>query len=212
MSNYFIELSKINVSEHMEKKGRFNYLSWVFAVSELRKNHPDATWETKRFDGMPFMQTDLGYFVEVAVTVNGIELSQIHPVLDNRNKPIEKPSPFDINTSIQRCLVKAIALHGLGLYIYAGEDLPTTKDPLTSEQVGQIKTNVLKLNKLVGAGELNIYNKLGIKKVNDINSLSKTDADKVLKTLDKWIDQAGEKNQSTEAETKKAKETTNKDN
>ena len=70
------------------------------------------------------MKTDTGYFVEVAVTVQGLTLSQIHPVLDGKNRPIFEPTAFDINTSIQRCLVKAIALHGLGLYIYAGEDLP----------------------------------------------------------------------------------------
>src|SRR6187431_1992624 len=74
--------------------------------------------------GLPYLKTDCGYFVEVEVTVEGVRLSQIHPVLDARNKPIEMPSAFDINTSIQRCLVKAIALHGLGLYVYAGEDLP----------------------------------------------------------------------------------------
>ena len=65
----------------------------------------------------------------VAVTVQGVTLSQIHPVLDGRNQPILEPSSFDINTSIQRCLVKAIALHGLGLYIYAGEDLPDGETP-----------------------------------------------------------------------------------
>jgi hypothetical protein len=123
-TNYFAELSKIDVSEHVEKKGKFSYLSWAWAVDQLRKKHPDATWEVIRFNGMPFMNTDCGYFVEVAVTVNGVTLSQIHPVLDNFNKPIAKPNSFQINTSIQRCLVKAIALHGLGLYIYAGEDLP----------------------------------------------------------------------------------------
>ncbi|MFD1990059.1 DUF1071 domain-containing protein [Paenibacillus nicotianae] len=122
--NYFNELSKINVNDHVEKKGKFSYLSWAWAVDVLRKKHPTATWEVIRFEGMPFMQTPLGYFVEVAVTVEGITLSQIHPVLDNQNKPIEKPNTFQINTSIQRCLVKAIALHGLGLYIYSGEDLP----------------------------------------------------------------------------------------
>src|SRR6187431_768486 len=74
--------------------------------------------------GLPYLKTDCGYFVEVEVTVEGVRLSQIHPVLDARNKPIEMPSAFDINTSIMRCLVKAIALHGLGLYVYAGEDLP----------------------------------------------------------------------------------------
>ena len=83
-----------------------------------------ATWEVCRFDGMPFMSTQFGVFVEVAVTVEGITHSQIHPVLNNQNKPIDSPNSFQINTSIQRCLVKAIALHGLGLYIYSGEDLP----------------------------------------------------------------------------------------
>ena len=63
-------------------------------------------------------------FVEVVVTVNSVTLSQIHPALDGRNRPLMAPNAFDINSSIQRCLVKAIALHGLGLYIYAGEDLP----------------------------------------------------------------------------------------
>ena len=122
--NYFAELNKVNCSEHVEKKNGFSYLSWPFAIAELRKRHPSATWEVCRFDGKPFLQTDLGYFVEVAVTVEGVRLSQIHPVLDHRNKAIPNPDPFQINTSIQRCLVKAIALHGLGLFIYAGEDLP----------------------------------------------------------------------------------------
>ncbi|BAU27606.1 uncharacterized protein DUF1071 [Aneurinibacillus soli] len=130
-TNYFAELAKIDVSAHTEKKGKFTYLSWAWAVDVLRKHDPTATWEVIRFNGVPFMSTDCGYFVEVAVTCHGITLSQIHPVLDNSNKPIAKPNTFQINTSIQRCLVKAIALHGLGLYIYAGEDLPdgeTTKE------------------------------------------------------------------------------------
>lgn len=130
--NTFEKLSKIDVSDHMEKKGNFNYLSWVWAVQELRKACPDATWMVRHFrtDGneVPYMKTDCGYFVEVSVVVDDMMMTQIHPVLDNRNKPIEKPNSFQINTSIQRCLVKAIALHGLGLYIYAGEDLPTGEE------------------------------------------------------------------------------------
>ena len=122
--NVFEILSKIDVGSHIEKKGQFSYLSWAWAVRELRKARPDATWVVIRFDDKPYMKTDCGYFVEVAVMVDGITLSQIHPVLNHVNKPIEKPNAFDINTSIQRCLVKAIALHGLGLSIYAGEDLP----------------------------------------------------------------------------------------
>jgi len=90
----------------------------------LREADPTATWEVCRFDGMPFLATPCGYFVEVAVTVAGVTLSQIHPILNAQNKPIAEPSAFDVNTSIQRGLVKAIALHGLGLYIYSGEDTP----------------------------------------------------------------------------------------
>lgn len=123
-TNHFARLSAINVSEHIERKGGFSYLSWPFAVAQLRQAEPSASWEVRRFDGLPYLATDAGVFVEVAVTVQGVTLSQIHPVLDGRNRPIAQPTVFDINTSIQRCLVKAIALHGLGLYIYAGEDLP----------------------------------------------------------------------------------------
>ena len=122
--NYFTKLSGIDVSRHVEQKGQFGYLSWPFAVSQLRQFDPTATWEVKRFEGLPYLTCDLGVFVEVAVTVQGVTLSQIHPVLDAKNRPILAPTSFDINTSIQRCLVKAIALHGLGLSIYAGEDLP----------------------------------------------------------------------------------------
>jgi hypothetical protein len=123
-TNYFAELYTINVNKHVEKKGQFNYLSWAYAVAELLKRHPDATWEIIEYNGLPYNETPLGFFVKVAVTVNNVTRSQIHPVLDNNNRPIAKPTSFQINTSIQRCLVKAISLHGLGLYIYAGEDLP----------------------------------------------------------------------------------------
>ena len=79
------------------------------------------------------MKNGTGAYVQVSVNVDGIIRSQIHPVLDNRNNTIEKPNAFQVNTSIQRCLAKAIALHGLGLYIFAGEDLPEA-DALTDEQ------------------------------------------------------------------------------
>ena len=122
--NTFRSLFQIDVSKYVEMKGQFSYLSWPFAVAQLRLADPAAHWEVRRFDGLPYLNTELGFFVEVAVTVQGVTLSQIHPVLDHKNRPMLAPTPFDINTSIQRCLVKAIALHGLGLYIYAGEDLP----------------------------------------------------------------------------------------
>lgn len=123
-TNYFATLNAINVSDNIEKKGGFSYLSWPYAVAQLRLADPTATWTVIRSNGLPYLATDAGVFVEVAVTVQGVTLSQIHPVLDGRNRPLIAPNSFDINTSIQRALVKAIALHGLGLYIYAGEDLP----------------------------------------------------------------------------------------
>src|SRR2546428_12660417 len=128
MENYFARLHQINVSAHIEKKGEFSYLSWPFAVAQLRLADPAAFWEVRRFEGLPYLRTETGYFVEVAVTVEGITLSQIHPVLDGKNRPLLEPTAFDINSSIQRCLVKAIALHGLGLYVYAGEDLPDAEE------------------------------------------------------------------------------------
>ena len=126
--NYFNRFAALDVQGYLEKKGQFTYLSWAHAVAILRMHDPAATWQVKRFDGLPFLRTETGYFVEVAVTVQGIELSQIHPVLDGKNRVIAEPTAFDINTSIQRCLVKAIALHGLGLYVYAGEDLPNGEE------------------------------------------------------------------------------------
>ena len=138
----FEEREKINVTEHIEKKGMFSYLSWAFAVSEIRKACPDAQWEVHEYEnekGMiqPFMNTDCGHFVKVTVTADGIPMSQVHPVLDNRNKPIEKPNSFQINTSIMRCLAKAIALHGIGLHIFAGEDLPPST-PLSKKERSEI--------------------------------------------------------------------------
>jgi len=138
MSNAFEILSKIDVSQHTEKKGNFTYLSWAWAVRTLLEHFPEAYWEIQLFDNSPYMQTDAGAFVQVSVHVDGVTRTQIHPVLDHTNKTIEQPNAFQINTAIQRCLAKAIALHGLGLYIYAGEDLPTEPDELNKKQVTEL--------------------------------------------------------------------------
>lgn len=123
--NTFEALAAVDCSAYTEKKGKFTYLSWTFAVSELLKRHPGASWRTiETSEGWPYWKTEAGCFVKVGVTVDGIERVQIHPVLDGSNRTVAKPNAFQVNTSIQRALVKAIALHGLGLYIYAGEDLP----------------------------------------------------------------------------------------
>jgi hypothetical protein len=130
----FEDLSKINVNEHVEKKGQFKYLSWPFALAEIEKYDPESKIDVLRFDGFPYLKTELGYFVEVAVTIKGKTKSQLHPVLDSYNKTVQTPNAFQINTSIQRCTVKAISLHGLGLYIYAGEDLPMIEDEVKTEK------------------------------------------------------------------------------
>ena len=132
--NTFMKLFKTDVSEYVKKKGNFNYLSWAYAVQELKRACPTARWGvTKAEGGSPFFKTECGFFVEVWVDVEGVSLSQVHPVLDNRNNAIENPNAFQINTSLQRALAKCIALHGLGLYIFAGEDLPEP-DALTPKE------------------------------------------------------------------------------
>jgi hypothetical protein len=129
----FAEMSQIDVSAHVEKKGKFSYLSWPFAVAEFRKNCPSGVWAVTKCNGSPVMTTPQGNFVEVAVTPDSAQpeltFTQIHPILDSNNKPIQSPNSFQVNTSIQRCIVKAIAIAtGIGLYIYAGEDLPDQAD------------------------------------------------------------------------------------
>lgn len=147
VAHSFNTLNAIDVSSMTESKNGFTYLSWAHALRVLQEYYPKATWDIKRFEGMPFLKTELGYFVEVGVTVEGRELTQLHPVLDHRNKPIAKPTTFEINKSIQRCLAKAISLHGLGLYIYAGEDLPT--QPAVSQQPVSIEASSDEVNAFV---------------------------------------------------------------
>tara|TARA_Y100001951_G_C11181967_1_gene206475 strand:- start:48 stop:611 length:564 start_codon:yes stop_codon:yes gene_type:complete len=156
MNKTFDKLNKVNVNDYTEKKGQFTYLSWAWAVRELLKVAPDSTWRIQEYNhaiqGMmqPYMTTDAGCFVKVTVTVDGIDRTQVHPVLDNRNQTIKEPNAFQINTSIQRCLAKAIALHGLGLYIFAGEDLPTPPEPISNGQVESIQSML----KAIGDKEL----------------------------------------------------------
>jgi hypothetical protein len=115
----YLELRMIDVSNKIEKKNNLSYLSWAWAVDTLLQHDPMATWhyeEPKLF----------GDSVMVFCTVNafGKSMTAQLPVMDFRNKAIPNPDAFAVNTAMQRCLAKAIALHGLGLYIYAGEDLP----------------------------------------------------------------------------------------
>ena len=124
------ELLKINVNDHTERKGNLTYLSWAWAWAEVLKIDPLAVWTAYETDGLPvvYLKDDTA-MVRVGVTINGNHKSCVLPVMDNRNRAIQNPDAFAINTAIMRCLAKAIAMHGLGLYIYAGEDLPESEKP-----------------------------------------------------------------------------------
>lgn len=119
----FENLAAINVSDKIEKKNGLSYLSWAWAVDQLMRADPDANWEYPE----PRMFADT-MMVFCRVTAFGKTMQSHLPVMDHRNRPIANPDAFAVNTAMQRCLVKAIALHGLGLYIYAGEDLPTQEE------------------------------------------------------------------------------------
>jgi hypothetical protein len=137
MMSKYLELRKIDVSEHIEKKNNLSYLSWAWAVDTLLQQDPSATWEYKK--PAQFGET---LMVFCSVTAFGKTMTAQLPVMDYRNKAIVNPDAFSVNTAMQRCLAKAIALHGIGLYIYSGEDLPenTVKEiEVTEYQLGQFK-------------------------------------------------------------------------
>lgn len=138
----FQELYSLNVNENVEKKQGMSYLSWSYAWAEFKKIYPDATYEVKKDDWgrCYFGDENIGYMVYTSVTAGGLTYEMWLPVMDNNNKSlklnsytystksgektVEAISSFDINKAVMRCLVKNLAMFGLGLYIYAGEDLP----------------------------------------------------------------------------------------
>lgn len=121
-------LLKINVNDHTEKKNGLTYLSWAWAWAEVLKHDPEATWVAHTYGAPgaeePCMRIGKTAMVHVSVTIKGLRRDCMLPVMDHRNKAIQDPDAFAVNTAIMRCMTKAISMHGLGLYIYAGEDLP----------------------------------------------------------------------------------------
>lgn len=127
----FATLNAINVNEHVEKKDtgkvQLSYLSWAWAWAKVKENYPDADYTIyENKDGWNYHTDGKTCWVKTGVTINGQEHIEYLPVMDNRNRsiPAENVTSFDVNKAIQRSLTKAAARHGLGLYIYAGEDLP----------------------------------------------------------------------------------------
>ena len=130
-------LSSIDCSDKVEQKGKLTYLSWAWAWQTLMENYPDSTYE---YDCGSRLENDTAE-VNVSVTVQGVTHSMWLPVMDNRNKSIVNPTTRDISDARMRCLVKCIAMFGLGIYIYAGEDLPesTKTMEVSADQAAEIK-------------------------------------------------------------------------
>ena len=125
----FETLNAVNCNEHTEKKNGLTYLSWAWAWAEVKKRYPGAFFTIyENPDGWPYWTDGRYCWVKTGVTIEGLELTEYLPVMDYKNNsiPVEKVTTMDVNKSIQRSLTKACARHGLGLYIYAGEDLPET--------------------------------------------------------------------------------------
>lgn len=157
MTNYFTELNNINVNDKTEKKNGLTYLSWAYAWGEIKKRHPDATSTVyEREDGCIYWTDGRTCWVKTGVTVNGLEHIEYLPVMDTRNKsiPLENVTSFEVNKAIQRSLTKACARHGLGLYIYAGEDLPEEEKTAAAEAAKPDKDLIARLEELGGNMEV----------------------------------------------------------
>jgi hypothetical protein len=172
MSKY-AELRKIDVSSKIEKKNGLSYLSWAWACDQLLQQDPMATW----FYGQPVL---FGETVMVFCTVNafGKSMTAQLPVMDYRNKAIPNPDAFAVNTAMQRCLAKAIALHGIGLYIYAGEDLPQEDaEPVDAskliETIGKSTTMDELKTSFAQAYKVASKDKEALKLINDAKELKK---------------------------------------
>ena len=185
----YAELRKVDVSKYVEKKNGLTYLSWAWAVDQLLMQDPTATWEYAE----PKM---FGHTMMVFCTVNAFGVSRTAqlPVMNHRNQAVENPDSFQVNTAMQRCLAKAIALHGLGLYIYNGEDLP----PLSEEELKRLeeekkalenatltKDDIQKIADLAGKVGSDVEKIAAFYKVDSLAKVPRTQYGKIIATLNK---------------------------
>lgn len=192
----FEKLSSINVNEKTEKKNGLTYLSWAWAWAEFKKVCPDASYEVIKFDGKPYyFDPETGYMVYTTVTVGDLTHEMWLPVMDSGNHAmknvtytaksrykdveVQPATMFDINKTIMRCLVKNLAMFGLGLYIYAGEDLPEddekkedpkAQDKLKKQTIPAAKVKALK--EKAQADGVNIMKLCEYAKVSDLAKLT----------------------------------------
>jgi hypothetical protein len=144
----FETLNSINVNGHTEKKNGLTYLSWAWAWAEVKKNYPDAFYTIyEDAEGMLYHTDGRTCWVKTGVTINGQEHIEYLPVMDFRNNsiPVDKVTSTDVNKTIQRSLTKACARHGLGLYIYAGEDLPEEEKSAQQAAVATVTLDTIKV-------------------------------------------------------------------
>lgn len=170
----FQTLNEINVNEHTETKNGLTYLAWAWAWSEVKKLYPNANYKIYETDeGCIYWTDGKTAWVKTGVIIEGLEHIEYLPVMDynNRSIPLEKITSFDVNKAIQRSLTKAVARHGLGLYIYAGEDLPEGESEQKSEQKIELDPQLLARCKELGIELTNvaIYLKKEVKDLTDDN-------------------------------------------
>ena len=139
-NSVFSVLNAVNCNEHVEKKGKLSYLSWAWAWREVKAHYPKASYTIYESpDGWNYFTDGRTCWVKVGVTIEGLEHIEYLPIMDNSNQsiPLAAVKSVDVNKSIQRSLTKACARHGLGLYIYAGEDLPDSTEKQPRQQATQ---------------------------------------------------------------------------
>jgi hypothetical protein len=165
-------LSQINVNDYTEKKGDLTFLPWAWAWKILMEHYPDAVYQFEPNEYHP----DNSVTVYCTLTVEGITRPMWLPVMDNRNNAISKPTSRQISDTKMRCLVKAIAMFGLGSYIYAGEDLPENNSTISEDQVKTLK-------KLLEETRSDAAKFCSLFKVSSVNRLLPEDYDKALSAL-----------------------------
>lgn len=185
----FDKVYEINVNEKTEKKNGLTYLSWAWAWAEFVKVYPKATYEILKNNGMPYFKDECGAFVYTKVDNGELTHEMWLPVMDNRNQAIKNPDAMAINKALMRCLTKNLAMFGLGLYIYAGEDLPEINEnekELAKQKEDEKKAKyttlvaqTMKHFKMAQKDAQNLLNTAGVKyeidsvnsALNDFNSL-----------------------------------------
>ncbi len=186
MQSTYEQLAAINVNEHVETKNGLAYLSWAWALDQLLRLDPDASWSFAE----PRLYADT-LMVFCTVRAFGRERTAHLPVMDHKHRAILTPDAFQVNTAMQRAFAKAIALHGLGLYLYAGEDLPAT-DQIDTTQPQQPATagamlsveQIAKVKALLAETGTSLQRLLAFFRVESLEKIPATEYDRVVQTLE----------------------------